>query len=212
VATFGQTVTSIARRLIDDNNTAVTLVEIRSAVNEAVSTHKHKRFWFNTATADLSIAVGDTAVTLPDDFLIDIPRNAFTITQDSFRYPVNKVKPTDYDNSLNTAATGRPQIYCYRDGTLAFAPYPDRAYSGKLYYLKDYADFPTDDTADDTTNDFLTEAPSLIMYEALMNLSGDIRNDDAREDRYTIKVAKEYSKLLSRTNALLKTGTLSIET
>lgn len=212
MSTFGEMATAIARRLIDDNNTAVTLVEIKEAINEAVSTWKHKRFWFNTATADLSIAADDTAVSLPSDFLIDVPRNALTITQDSFRYPVVKVKPIDYDNCLNTAATGRPAVYCYRNGALQFAPYADQAYSGKLHYLKNYDDFETDTTSDTTTNDFLTHASSLIKYEALMNLAGDLRNDDAREDRYTNKVAREYSKLLSRTNSLLKTGTLSIET
>lgn len=212
MATFGQTVTAISRRLIDDNNAAVTRVEIGSAVNEAVNTWKHKRFWFNTATADLSIAEGDTAVTLPDDFLIDVPRNALTITQDSFRYPVAKVNPMAYDEHLNTAADGRPAIYCYRNGQLQIAPYADRDYTGKLHYIKDYEDFETDGSADNTTNDFLTNANALVMYEALMNLSGDIRNDNDREDRYTNKVAKEYSKLLSRTNSLLKTGTLTIET
>lgn len=211
MATFGAVKTAISRRLLDENNTAVTAVEVSEAINAAIQRWKQKRFWFNTTDVDLTIADGDTEVTLPADFLIDIPRNAFTITDSGMTYTVKKVSPLVFDSYANTAATGRPKIYCYRDGDLEFYPTADRDYDGKLYYIKDYNDFLTDTTQDNLDNDFLNEGLELIRNEALANLHGELRQDEKMEARYLSRRDAEYNSLLGRTNMLLKTGTLTVE-
>lgn len=211
MATFGAAKTAIARRLLDENNTAVTDVEIGEAVNEAISFWKHKRFWFNSTDTDLSISTGDSEISLPADFLIPIPRNAITVVQSGMTYPVEKVIPKVFDSFSNTTSTGRPLIYCYRDGALQFYPLADRDYAGKLYYIKDYTDFLTDGTQDTLTNDFLGEGLSLIQSHALANLHGELRQDEKMEDRYTKRANSEYNNLRVRTNSLLKTGTLTVE-
>ena len=211
MATFGAVKTAVSRRLLDDSNTAVTAVEVATAINDAIDTWKHKRFWFNTADADLTIEEGSTEVDLPTDFLTPIPRNALTIIENGETFMVTKVSPVIFDSFSNTAATGRPKRFCYREGALEFQPAADRDYAGKLYYLKEYTAFATDATQDSTTNDFLTEGRNLVQNEALANLHGELRQDEKMEDRYIKRRDAEYDTLLGRTNMLLKTGTLTVE-
>ena len=211
MATFGAVKTAIARRLFDDSNTAVTDIEIGTAINEAIRKWKSQRFWFNATDADLTISEDDTELTLPDDFLIDIPRNAVTIQYNQETYRVQKYPPARFDALHRTNSPGRPLYYCNRDGSLEISPIPDQDYSGKIYYLRDYDDFATDGSADATTNGFLTEAQMLIQNEALANLHGEMRQDEKMEERYARRVQIEYNSLKARTNKLLRTGTLTIE-
>ncbi len=212
MATFGAVKTAIARRLLDDNHTAVTDIEIGEAINEAIKLCKQKRFWFNTTSSDLTIASGDdTVVNLPTDFLIDIPRNSLIIIDNGSRHQVKKNSPSAFDGQSATDSTGRPKIYVNRDGVLELFPTADQDYSATLYYIKEYAAFLTDGTEDTLTNDFLDEGRMLIQNMALSNLHGELRQDEKMEKRYAERTMTEYNGLLSRTNALLKTGTLTIE-
>lgn len=211
MATFGAMKTAIARRLLDDSNTAVTLVEIGTAINDAISFWKQRRFWFNSTSQVLAITAADTTITLPSDFLIEIPRNAITVTQNSVAYPVTKISPVMFDSILNTSSTGRPKYYCYRDGALQIAPYADIDYEGMIYYIKDYTAFVTDTSEDALSNDFTTIGDRLIQATALAHLHGELRQDEKMESRYATRAQLEYNQLLGRTNQALKTGTLSIE-
>lgn len=211
MSTFGEVKTAIARRLIDEDHTAVSDVEIGEAINEAIKKWKVKRFWFNTTDADLTILEGDTEINLPVDFLIDIPRNAITISFTQQVYEVKKVSPVIFDATFVTNSPGRPRIYTNRDGILEFSPAADRDYDGKIYYSKEYAPFLTDGTQDNLTNDFLDEGEMLIRSEALAQIHGELRQDEAMELRYTNRVMTEYTSLKSRTNKLIKTGTLTVE-
>lgn len=211
MATFGAVKTAIARRLLDESHTAVTDIEIGEAINEAIKKWKSTKFWFNTTDYDLVIAAGDTTLTLPDDFMIEIPRNAVTITQSGSVRQVEKVSPTVFDGFNSDDATGLPTIYTNRDGELQIYPASDADYAGKLYYLKDYDDFLTDGTQDALTNDFLDEGRMLTQNEALMNLHGELRQDDEMEARYKTRRDEELNSLKNRTVSLLRTGTLTVE-
>lgn len=213
MATFGDMKTAIARRLVDESNTAVTLVEIGEAINDAINFWKQRRFWFNSTASALAISAADTEVTLPSDFLIDQPRNAFTVTESGYNNPVHKVSPTIFDAMKNTASTGRPKYYCYRDGALQFIPTANIDYAGMLYYVKDYTDFTTGTSQDTLSNDWTAadKGERLIRNEALARLHGELRQDEKMEMVYQNKTAREYSNLVSRTNQLLKTGTLTTE-
>lgn len=209
--TLGQMATAISRRLLDENNTAVTQVEVREAINEAFSKWKAKIFWFNRTEAPLSINETDIYVTLPSDFLCVVPRNSFTITFSGFTYQVKKYSPLRFDAIDSTTLTGRPLRYVFRDGYIEFSPSADRAYGGTLYYQKDYPLFATDGSADAQTNDFLTHAPMLIRAEALSQIHGELRQDEKMESRYADRVKTEYNTLKVKTAMLYKTGTLTVE-
>ena len=211
MATFGAVKTAIARRLLDEENTAVTDVEIGEAINEAIKKWKSKRFWFNTTEFALAIAAGETSLTLPTDFLIEIPRNAVIVYENGEKRQVKKVSPTVFDGYGNDQSTGLPRIYTNRDGVLEIFPAANIDYSGKLYYLREYTEFATDGTQDDETNDFLDEGCQLIQNEALSNLFGELRQDDKMEDRYAKRTQTEHNTLIARTNSLLRSGTLTIE-
>jgi hypothetical protein len=211
MATLGEMKAAIARRLKDDSNTAITAVEIVEAINSAVKKWKMKRFWFNQTSAPLSIAAGDDELTLPSDFLIDLPRNAFTVTDNGFPYQVAKRIPVVFDQNVSTTFTGLPRIYTYRGGAIEFSPIADKDYAGTLYYLKDYDSFATDGSADDQDNDFLVEADDLIRAEALSNLQGDIKEDDDRVEYYEKRTQQAFTELLSRTNKLNASGSLTVQ-
>ena len=211
MATFGAVKTAIARRLLDTNHTAVTDVEIGEAINEAIGKWKSNRFWFNTTDFALTIAAGDAQLTLPSDFLIEIPRNAVTIVENGETRQVKKKSPAVFDGYKNTSATGLPLYYCNRSGVLEIFPTANIAYSGKIYYLKEYGTILTDGTEDSTTNDFLDEGRMLIQNEALANLHGELRQDEKMEARYIKRTLEEYDTLRTRTALLLKSGTLTVE-
>lgn len=211
MSTYGGMKTAIARRLVDAGHTAVTDVEIGEAINDAVFKWKNHRFWFNTTSSALAITAGDSSFTLPSDFLIEVPRNAITVTDSGFPYRVEKVSASVFDLRGSSTTTGRPLVYCNRNGALPFYPAANIDYAGIIYYLKDYDAFQTGGTEDNLTNDFLTEGSALIQSEALANLHGELRMDTEMEERYTARTAQAYTDLLIRTNKLLKTGTLTVE-
>lgn len=223
MATFGAVRTAIARRLLDDSNTAVTLIEIGEAINEAISTWKKKRFWFNTAKYNTTIAATDTTVVtatstcsivpLPTDFLMDLPRNGLVIIDNLFPYQVKKYEPSVFDGISSLITTGRPRIYCNRNGVLEAYPSADRAYNANLYYIKDYTAFVTTGADDSSTNDFLDNDKGryLIQNHALADLHGELRQDDAMEKRYTARRDAEYNTMIARTQRTLRTGILTVE-
>jgi hypothetical protein len=211
MATFGAVKTAIARRLLDENNTAVTDVEIGEAINEAIKKWKSKRFWFNTTDFDLAIAAGDDTLTLPADFLVEIPRNAVTVVESGMVRQVKKKSPTVFDGYANQDATGLPLIYTSRDGELEIYPPANTAYAGKLYYLKDYDVFATNGDDDAETNDFLDDGQQLIQNEALANLHGELRQDEKMEARYAARAQDEYETLRTRTALMNRSGTLTVE-
>jgi len=223
MATFGTVATAISRRLIDDNNTAVTLPEVKEAINEAISYWKFRRFWFNTSRYQGTIAAANTqsndgtstcsVVTTPSDFLIDLPRNGLVVIDNLFPYQVKKYEPSLFDGIASLITTGRPRIYCNRNGQLESYPSANKVYNYNLYYLKEYTAFATDTSQDGSTNDFLDEQKGryLIQNHALANLHGELRQDDTMEKRYTERRDAEYNTLIARTNKTLRTGILTVE-
>lgn len=223
MATFGAVKTAIARRLIDDNNTAVTLVEIGEAINEGISYWKFKRFWFNTAKYNTTIVAADTTlnsatstcsiVPLPTDFLIDLPRNGLVVIDNLFPYQVKKYNPSLFDGLSSLITTGRPRIYTNRNGALEAYPSANKDYPANLYYIKDYVAIATDGSGDSSTNDFLNDDKGrfLVQNHALANLSGELRQDEKMEARYTARRDAQYATMLARTQENLRSGNLTVE-
>lgn len=212
MATLGALVTQIAKRLQDEDNTAVAQSDIREAVNEAISFWKPKRFWFNERAADISFTEDASELTLPADFLIPLPRNPLTVIENGFPYQVVKKIPLVFDAMASTSSSGRPRIFVFRQGGLEFQPVADRDYDGKIYYLKEYDAFETEDDSDDESdNDFTVNAAAMIRNQALAWLFGELRHDEERETRYTARALSEYDRLLGRTNQMSRSGSLTVE-
>lgn len=209
--TLGAMTNSIAKRLIDDGNTSVSRQDIQIAINEAISYYKHKRFWFNERTYDVLLSEGDTQVDLPEDFLLDLPRNTLSIVESGDTYEVRKKPPAVFNSMIYNTGTGRPTIYMLQTGVMSIYPFPDREYTGTLNYIKDYDDFSTSGTADNTTNDFISLAGNLIRNEALSRLHMELRQDEKMASAFSLLAERELSSLMGRTNKLNKTGTLTIQ-
>ncbi len=207
MATFAAVKTDIARKLLDENSTAVSSAVVGAAINEAIAFWKQKRLWFNSVSADVTFGIGDTTLTLPADFLEPVPRNPLNVIQNGFPYRVAKRPPIVFDSHVCNVGTGRPLIFCYRNKAIEIYPYPDIVYAGKLYYIKDYADL----AADEDTNDWITDGVRVIRNQALAWLHAEERQDEKMASIYEGRAQSEYNNLLSRTNSLLKSGQMTVE-
>ncbi|MDP9195210.1 MAG: hypothetical protein M3O22_00300 [Pseudomonadota bacterium] len=206
--TFASLKTSAAKRLMDDSNTAVSASDVGDSVNAAIRFWKQKRFWFNQATATPTLTEDDPDITgMPSAFLYELSQNGFVIEYASSRYPLVKVDNNFFD-AKDSEGVGLPAIYTYRNGGYQVCPYPDQAYTLKLYYIKDYSDL----SGDSDTNDFTAYADRLVLYEALSRLHGELRQDEKMEAYYSARAAAEYQNLQTRTAMLIGTGTLSVDT
>lgn len=192
MATFGDMQTYVSARLLDPNNTAVSAPSVASAINDALRYWKTKRFWFNTASEDLTLTQGDPLIPLPNDFLVELPMNdGFVVAYGSMRWPLIKKNPREYDDVYLEGGTGLPQIYTVKAGDYFCYFIPDQNYTIRVYYLKEYDDLvnPSD------TNDFTDNAARLIELWALANLSAELRQDDKMETYYRNAAQDEYKNL-----------------
>lgn len=192
MANFGQMQAYVSARLLDPNNTAVSVSAVQGALNDALRYWKYRRFWFNTASEDLTLTQGDPLMPLPSDFLVELPMNdGFVIAYGSMRWPLIKKNPRDYDNVYLTAGNGLPYIYTVKARDYFCYYIPDQNYTLRVYYLKEYADL----SSDSDTNDFTDNAERLLELWALANLSAELRQDDKMETYYRNAAQDEFKNL-----------------
>lgn len=209
MATFGQMQTYISERLLDPNGTAVSTSSVAAAINDALRYWKYKRFWFNTASEDLTLTQSDPLMPLPDDFLVEIGLNdGFVIAYGSMRWPLIKKNPRDYDNVYLTAGNGLPYIYTVKAGDYFCYFIPDQDYTLRVYYLKEYSDLQ----ANSDTNDFTDNAARLLELWALANLHAELRQDDKMEAYYRAAAMDEYKNLGVMNMKVNSPGYLSLHT
>jgi hypothetical protein len=218
--TFSQIATVVSRKLIDPNNTAVALADVKQAINDAQRFWRYRRFWFNEDSTVFNFVAGNPYVcedgvsppaefagapSLPSDFLSEFPEAGFVIRYSNVSYPMTKVHPRDYD-AANVSAIGIPSIYTWRKGRFEFYYYPNIDYTCNCYYFKDYADL----VADGDTNDFTEYADQLLIYEALSRLSGEDRQDLQMDNSYAAKADREYANLERQTFKKTASGKLEV--
>lgn len=208
--TFGTLKTTVSRKLLDPNNTAVSASDVGTAVNDSINYWKFRRYWFNesSATATMTSQVSDITSLLPSDFLVELPENGFTIPFDNITYELDKVSPQEFDRESITNGYGLPYIYTWRAGVYSVYWVPQQAYSLNIYYLKDYV--PLVNASD--TNDFTTYADQLITYETLGRLMGEDRQDLEMNNTYSAKADREYRSLTQRAFKQTGSGSLAVET
>lgn len=208
MANFGEMQTYISKRLLDPNNQAVTIEEIKEAINESISYWKFKRFWFNEAADMATMTSGSASFPYPADFLIPAKdTGAFYIEYGETRYPLKKISAIDYDCLFLENGFGLPRFYA-KLGSEQYQcyPIPDQDYVVGRRYLKNY-----DDLVNDTdTNDFTEYASRLINTWALSRLHLELRQDREMSSSFAQIARDEFKNLLLRTNKENATGTLSV--
>lgn len=192
MATFAEMQTYVSARLLDPNQTAVSSSQVAAAINDALRYWKIRRFWFNTASVDLTLTQGDPLIPLPDDFLVELPMNdGFVIAYGEMRWPLEKRNPRDYDNVYLTAGLGLPYIYTVKAGDYFCYFIPDQDYTIRVYYLKEYEDMVNGYD----TNEFTDNASRLLELWALANLIAELRQDDKMETYFRNAAQDEYKNL-----------------
>jgi hypothetical protein len=207
MATFADIKTRVSGRLLDPNNTAVSSADVAASINDTIRYWKSTEFWFNSKYADVTLTIEDGTIPLPDDFYCPATKNGgFQIEYSNQRYNLSKIEPTQYSAAWQDNGYGIPQSYARLGQSYEVLPLPDRAYTLKCLYLKEYADLVND--AD--TNDFTNNASRLITLWTCANLIAELRQDEKMESYFRQACMDELRQLQQMTGNLNSTGTLAI--
>lgn len=206
MATFGDIQTAVSKRILDANNTAVSLSDVASSINDAIRYWKYRRFWFNEANDVGTLTAYSGAFPYPSDFLVPATKDdGFFIQYGSIRYPLTKISQGEYDNIYQDNGYGLPQYYARLGTSYQCYPLPDQNYSVGRHYLRDY---PALVNLTDT-NDFTIYADRLITLWSCGNLSAEFRQDDKMEAYYRQASSDEYRQLNVMTTKTNSTGRLT---
>jgi len=207
MANFGQMKTWVSKRLLDPNNTAVSSADVGDCINMALGLWKNNRFWFNEVTGTDTLAQGNAAIMLPSDWQLPSVDDAFVIEYSGIRYPLKKVSESQYNAMYLSNGIGQPWWYSKQANSgFQVYPIPDRDYTLRYFYLKEYEDF----SADSDTNDFSTLAAPLLQYTAAAYASRDFRQDMNMYSAFWQQAQTEYQNILVTTRKNNATGSLTI--
>lgn len=209
MATFGELQTSVSKRLLDANNTAVSSSDVAAALNDSIAYWKFRRFWFNEETYVDNLTAQDPVIPLPDDFLIpSMEDGGFVIEYSAMRYPLRKLSNAQYNSVYLTNAYGLPLSYARLANQYRVYFIPDQNYAIRGYYLKDYV--PIEQENYNATNDFTINAPRLLTLWSCANLIAELRQDEKMEAYYRNASRDEYGQLQVMTDKSNATGRLTI--
>lgn len=208
MATLADIQTQVSARLLDPNNTAVSLASVTSAINDAVNYWKNNRFFFNERHDTATLTAQDPSFPYPTDFLVPATQDdGFYIEYSGIRYPLSKVSQPYYDARFLSTGFGIPKIYAkIANDNYQCYPIPDRNYTVGRHYLKDYVDL----SAGTDTNDFTVKASRLIMLWATANLTAELRQDDKMEAYYRAAAEDEVLNLRNLTDKENASGRLTL--
>lgn len=207
MATFGSIQTSVSKRLLDANNTAVDLSDVATAINDSVRYWKFRRFWFNETVFTGAMTPQVSSIPFPADFLVPYTdSDGVQVVYGNTRYSLIKISSQEYDNMFLTNGYGLPRIYARVGGGYVTYPIPNIDYTIRVDYLKDYPDM----TVVGDSNDFTIYADRLITLWTLANLSAEFRQDDKMEAYYRGAAQDEYKNLQVMSDKSNGSGRLSI--
>lgn len=207
MATFAQMKTWVSKRLQDPNNTAVSSDDVGELINQALDYWKNVRFWFNEITDTTTLLQSNPSVPLPDDWLVPSIDDCFVIEYSGIRYPLKKVSESQYNAMYLSNGIGQPWWYA-KEASAGYQvyPIPDRDYTLRRFYLRDYEDL----SANDDENDFSDNAQFLIQYTAAAYGSRDFRQDMDMYQAFMARALDEEQNLLVTTRKDNATGSLTI--
>lgn len=207
MATFVQMKQWVSKRLQDPNNTAVSSDDVGDLINQAQSYWKNDRFFFNEITDTTTLTQGDTSVPLPDDWLCPSIDNCFVIEYSGIRYPLEKISEQRYNAQYLSNGVGQPFSFArMADAEYEVYSIPDRDYTLRRFYLRDYDDFVNDGD----TNDFSIKANLLLQYTAAAYGSRDFRQDINMYQVFMAQAQDEYQNILATTRKDNATGSLTL--
>lgn len=199
--------TWVSKRLQDPNNTAVSSSDVGDMINQALSYWQNVRFNFNEITDETVLAQGDPAIPLPDDWLCPSIDDCFVIEYSGIRYPLRKISETMYNAFYLSNGVGQPWYFTKQaSDNYQVYPIPDRNYTLRRFYLRDYAPF----SADGDTNDFSEKAQNLLQYTAVAYGSRDFRQDINMYQVFMQQALDEKKNLLATTRKDNATGAVTI--
>lgn len=207
MATLIQMRQFVSKRLQDPNNTAVSSDDVDGLINQALSYWKNTRFNFNEATDTTTLFESDPEIPLPDDWLCPaLDQGNFVIEYSGIRYPLGKVSEPMYNMQYLSNGRGQPQIYAkIASDNYQVYPIPDRDYTLRRFWLRDYTDL----SGDSDTNDFSDNAATLLEYTACAYGSRDFRQDTAMYQAFWQQALDEEENLLVTTRKDNATGRLT---
>ncbi len=207
MATLSQMQTWVSKRLQDPNNTAVSADDVTDLINMALNFWKNTRFYFNEFTDTTTLTQSDNSIPIPDDWLCPSIDNCFVIEYSGIRYPLKKLAEDAYNAIYLSNGVGQPWWFSRQaDTEYKCYPIPDRDYTLRRFYLKDYEDFS--DT--NTTNVWSEKATNLIQYTAAAYGSRDFRQDAAMYQTFMDQALQEEESLLAITRKDNATGSLQV--
>lgn len=207
MATFAQMQTWVSKRLQDPNNTAVSAADVGDLINQAKAFWKNTRFWFNEVTDTTILTESDSSIPLPDDWLCPSVDDCFVVEYSGIRYPLKKLEEINYNAVYLSNGIGQPWWFSRQaDTEYKVYPIPDRDYTLRRFYLRDYPDYS--DTI--TTDAFSEKAANLLQYTAAAYGSLDFRQDTAMHDAFMNQANRELKSLLSTTRKDNATGSLTV--
>ena len=112
---------------------------------------------------------GDSTVSLPSDFLE--LRDLFVETNPT--RDLQYVSPSVFSRNGRTTESGLPVFYTILSTELKFAPIPDSNYTVQILYYS----APEYLSGSNPSNDFLANAPDLLLYGALVEAEPYLMND-----------------------------------
>jgi hypothetical protein len=208
MSNFAQMKTWVAKRLLDPSGTSVSSEDVGEMINQAIDYWKKRRFWFNEKTETVVLTQSDNSIPLPDDYYIpSLDSGAFVIEYSGIRYTLQKLSEPSYNNYYLSNGIGQPFWWSKQaspDNYVVY-PIPDKNYTLRCFYLKEYAVL----SGDTDSNDWTTVAQDLIKYQALSYGMNDFRQDYAAADRFETLAQRQYQNMLLRTRKENATGRLT---
>lgn len=207
--TFQQMTDYVSKRLIDPNNTAVSVADVQEGINDAIAYWKFRRFWFNEAAETVTLVQQNPTIPLTANFLVpSIQDDGFNILYGGVKYPLVKVDIATMDSLYLSNGYGLPRWYArMADLEYRVYPIPDQNYTTDLYQLNDYAALANGNDH----NDFTDNAKRLIALWSLANLVSELRQDTPGSGDYYRQAAQdEYRNLRVLTNKKNSAGKLTI--
>jgi len=186
MATFGETITQIASEINRTDKDTL----IGTAIQTALRKHQENKVAFNQE-------IDNSQATVASSENLTLPANYFNIASVRIIYGTNDQAAlrssswTDMQAYSNTI-TGRPVVYCIFDGVIKLRPIPDAVYSVIISYYKT----DTIPTSNGNTHLWLTNAESLIKWEAKSFLYADVLEDEQRATWFANMADNELRRIL----------------
>lgn len=208
MATFGEMQTSVSKRLLDPSNTSVSASDVALALNDAIKYWKFRRFWFNEVFDSATLTTQDGTIPLSSDFLVPSTQgDGFVIEYSNLRYPLEKLTQQEYDAMYLSNGYGLPRWYARVGTDYEVYPLPDRDYTIKRHYLKDYKVIAQENY--NAKNDFTDYADRLLILWSCANLIAEFRQDEKMESYFRSAATDEFNNLQVMTRKSNSSGSLT---